>query len=554
MSETSVGTVTGRALSRELGLMLTSIRREHDRLAKRGRDLPSGADWLLDNWYLIEREGKLAASELRGAGRLRASGGSAVIVSACSALVRESSGSVTAERAARYLAEFQRELPLTMRELGLFAPALRFALTAEICAAVADDFDAGTLANCISSLRLFATLDLTKLLEGADMVEAALRRDPAGVYPRMDERSRAAYRERVRILAKKRGMEELELAEAVVRECGESGHVGALLEPKSGTGRGYALAQVLPSFIISAFLGLFFRSLPLFLLALPAIWEMAKAVCDFVLLRALRPRLMPRLELDDGVPAEGRCICVSSLLSGPDSGAELARRIEEFALASRDCGKNLMFGLLADLPEAKERSLPGDGESSEAAARAVEALNDRYGGGFFLFCRRRTLRERDGVWAGFERKRGALLSLARLLRGDAGGLNILAGDPALLRGTKYILTLDADTRLLPGSARELIGAMLHPMNAPVFDKNRVVVSGHGLIHPRMDVELPSAVKTPFSRVMAGAGGTDPYGASCGEVWTSQTAAALPERASWMWTPCCAAAPTCRRISFSPTTP
>lgn len=131
---------------------------------------------------------------------------------------------------------------------------------------------------------------------------------------------------------------------------------------------------------------------------------------------------MPRLELDDGVPAEGRCICVvSSLLSGPDSGAELARRIEEFALASRDCGKNLMFGLLADLPEAKERSLPGDSEACEAAARAVEELNDKYGGGFFLFCRRRTLRERDGVWAGFERKRGALLSLARLLRGDAGG-------------------------------------------------------------------------------------------------------------------------------------
>ena len=80
MSETSSGTVTGRALSREMARSLAAIRREHDRLARRGRDLPPGADWLLDNWYLIEREGKLAASELRGAGRLRASDGSAVIV------------------------------------------------------------------------------------------------------------------------------------------------------------------------------------------------------------------------------------------------------------------------------------------------------------------------------------------------------------------------------------------------------------------------------------------------------------------------------------------
>ena len=68
MSETSSGTVTGRALSREMARSLAAIRREHDRLARRGRDLPPGADWLLDNWYLIEREGKLAASELRGAG------------------------------------------------------------------------------------------------------------------------------------------------------------------------------------------------------------------------------------------------------------------------------------------------------------------------------------------------------------------------------------------------------------------------------------------------------------------------------------------------------
>lgn len=523
MSETSGGAVTGRALSRELGRLLSAIRREHDRLVKKGRELPPGADWLLDNWYLIEREGKLAASELRGAGRLRASCGGAVISSACEALVRECSGEVTAERAARFLADFQRELPLTMRELGLFAPALRLALISGIASAVSGDFDAGLLSRCISSLRLFATLDLTKLLEGADMVEAALRRDPAGVYPQMDERSRAACRERVRILAKKRGMEEPALAAELVENCGEGG-VCALLAPGVRSGRGYALVQVLSSLIISGLLGFYFGSLALFLLSLPLFWELAKSVCDFVLLRCLPPRLPLRLELASGVPAEGRCLCVvSSLLSGPDSGPELARRLEEFALASRDCGKNLMFGLLADLPEARERSLPGDGPACEAASKAVEELNDKYGGGFFLFCRRRTLRERDGVWSGFERKRGALLSLARLLRGDAGGLSVLAGDPALLRGTKYILTLDADTRLLPGAARELVGAMLHPLNRPVFDKSRrVVVSGHGLMHPRMGVELSSAVKTPFSRVMAGAGGTDPYGGSCGEVWMDLT--------------------------------
>lgn len=92
-----------------------------------------------------------------------------------------------------------------MRELGLFAPCLRLALVEDIAASLSGGPDPEPLSACINSLRLFATLDLTQLLEGADLVEAALRRDPAGVYPQMDERSRAYYRERLRLLAKKRG-------------------------------------------------------------------------------------------------------------------------------------------------------------------------------------------------------------------------------------------------------------------------------------------------------------------------------------------------------------
>ena len=114
-------------------------------------------------------------------------------------------------------------------------------------------------------------------------------------------------------------------------------------------GRGYALAPLRPALMLSAGLAVYFRSPPLFFPARAALWELSKAVCDFVLLRVLPPRLIPRLELAGGVPDEGRCICVvSSLLSGEDSWPELALRLEEFSLPSRDCGWNLAFGLLAD--------------------------------------------------------------------------------------------------------------------------------------------------------------------------------------------------------------
>ena len=75
----------------------------------------------------------------------------------------------------------------------------------------------------------------------------------------------------------------------------------------------------------------------------------------------------------------------------------------------------------------------------------------------------------------------------------------MVGDRAALPGTPYLLTLDSDTQLYPGAAGELIGTMLHPLNRPVLDEKRgVVTRGHGLIHPLIDTELESAAATDFA--------------------------------------------------------
>ena len=152
----------------------------------------------------------------------------------------------------------------------------------------------------------------------------------------------------------------------------------------------------------------------------------------------------------------------------------------------------------------------------DAARAGIEALNARYGGGFYLFTRPRSF---DGErWTGWERKRGALLELARLCRGEESSLTV-TGDRDALAGTRYLLTLDSDTRLYPGAAGELIGAMLHPLNRPRLDERTgVVIGGHGVLQPRMDTELQSATATDFALIFAGPGGSDPYGGLCGELY------------------------------------
>jgi hypothetical protein len=106
-----------------------------------------------------------------------------------------------------------------------------------------------------------------------------------------------------------------------------------------------------------------------------------------------------------------------------------------------------------------------------------------------------------------------------LLRGKQSALCVATGDKAALSGTELLITLDSDTVLTPGSARMMAGAMLHPLNHPLIDpKRKVVVRGHGVLAPRMAVDLEAAGKSVFSRVFAGQGGLDPYSGAAGEVY------------------------------------
>jgi cyclic beta-1,2-glucan synthetase len=66
---------------------------------------------------------------------------------------------------------------------------------------------------------------------------------------------------------------------------------------------------------------------------------------------------------------------------------------------------------------------------------------------------------------GWERKRGKLHELNQLLRGSSNTTFIpIAGRmPEASPGIRYVITLDADTRLPRGAAGRLVGTMAHPL-------------------------------------------------------------------------------------------
>ncbi|MDD6158744.1 MAG: glucoamylase family protein [bacterium] len=520
------GRLPGRRMEREVRRAWATLERRHDAMEQ--HSAPEGADrWLWDNYYFLQRCVLSTGKSFRRAA-LRGDGKKWLLLTLTEELVSESGGALTEDYCRAFLRGFRKKIVLSEAELRLFPAAVR----ASLLFALSSLYRGGSareqsVAALLRSLRLVDTGALSTVAEEESLTESILRQDPAGVYGGMDRESRAEYRRQVEKLAKKRGIPEFRYAEMVLRQCRESTeepqkHVGWQLfhDERCPSGGGYIAANVLLTLFFTLLGGFLLRSVAAAPLLLLPVSEIVKQLTDLLLGRLTPPRRLLRMELRRGVPEEGRTICVLSvLLNDGDEAEKAAERLEEFRLANRDCGDNLLFGLLCDLPGSVEEEREGDRALLCRAAAVLEEVNRRWGGGFYLLTRKRRYNRMDDRYEGWERKRGALMSLAALLCGEKSELICPVGDTDALRKCRFILTLDADSRPTPGSIRPLIGAMLHPLNRCVVDAQRkLVLSGHGVIQPRIAVELQSSTRSDLARLFSGQGGICTYGGCTGNLY------------------------------------
>ena len=123
---------------------------------------------------------------------------------------------------------------------------------------------------------------------------------------------------------------------------------------------------------------------------------------------------------------------------------------------------------------------------------------------------------------GWERKRGKLHELNRLLRGalDTSFIPLDGRLPAVPPAVRYVVTLDADTRLPRDTVRRLVGKMAHPLNAPHLDpQSGRVTDGYAILQPRIASSLPLGYAgSRYQRLVSGAGGIDPYASAVSDVY------------------------------------
>jgi cyclic beta-1,2-glucan synthetase len=400
-------------------------------------------------------------------------------------------------------------------------------------------------------------MDWRTFVETMSVVEHALCDDPARVYGQMEFATRDLYRHAVEKIAKSSPLSEHEVARAATRLAEESSashvndnrakHVGfylidegrAVLETLAGASLPFAEAarkavHRFPSLfyfgtmtMITVILtGCLFAEAYSKELRGPFLWlvgiisllaasQLAIALVNWLTTRLVAPRALPRMDFSKGIPPDSSVIViVPNMLTSAENVEHLMDALEVRFLANR--GDNVFFGLLTDLRDAGEEKLPGDEALLSLAQQRIDELNGQYGdadgGTFFLFHRPRVWNPDEGIWMGYERKRGKLAALNRLLRGGPGtDFSLIAGDLKVLSGIRYVITLDTDTQLPRDAARELVGAMAHPLNRPLYDEKRQrICAGYGILQPRVAVSLPGANRSRYARMWGSDAGIDPY--------------------------------------------
>ena len=469
---------------------------------------------------------------------------------------------------------FEETTPLEFHEIGSLVPALKLLLIeriAELGTAYLDDIDHPPAESVVPLIRNYQHVtqaswkdDLESLIPFDDI----LLQDPAGAYGLMDFDSRNSYRERVSQIARRSDLTEVEVAKealALARKARKRGsedpriaeresHIGYYLVSdgvktlcqRVGHNAGfkerfrsylhahpdeYLLVGIalLTFVIVTGVLWILMpRDTPLqnillsmFIILVPSS-QAAVQLMNYLTTNLLRPTSLPKLDFaTQGVHANClTLVAIPTLLLNEKQVRHLIDELEVRYLGNHD--PNIHFAIVSDLPDSPHPA-PEENELVQLCSTLITELNERYSakreGTFFHLHRHRVYNPREKGWMGWERKRGKLLDLNQLLRGQFDSFPVKIGDLPILRKVRFVITLDSDTELPRGSAHRMIGALAHPLNQAIIDPEKnIVVAGYGILQPRVDISVQCTTRSRLAAIFAGETGLDPYTRAISDVY------------------------------------
>ena len=420
-----------------------------------------------------------------------------------------------------------------------------------------------SMANSIKSIKELLRMDFLEIFEKINGVEKILKNDPAGIYSKMDYKTKEYYRVNIKELSQKTKISEIYIANKLL-QIAEKGntlkekHVGYYLIDK---GREKLLEElqvkenkiknkeklyissiwiitILLTLIVSVSVYISSKNLLLsiilgILLILP-FEQISVQIINYILGKVVKPKLVPKMDMqENGVPEESSTfVVIPTIIKSKEKVQELMKKLEVYYLANKS--ENIYFALLGDCSSGENKEELFDIEVMEEGIKQAKKLNEKYPNKegeipkFTFIYRKRFWNGKEECYLGWERKRGLLNQFNEYILGNEENVfrvNTLedwkkeAGKDRKIKDIKYVITLDSDTELVLNTGLELIGAMSHVLNTPVLSQKRdVVIDGHALIQPRVGINLDSSRKTKFTKIFAGNGGTDLYANAISDIY------------------------------------
>ncbi len=436
-----------------------------------------------------------------------------------------------------------------------------------------------SIQNAVITLRESSETDWADFVEECSIVDQILRLDPYGAYSKMDFETRDRYRRVVERLSRYSEWSETDVAEQVLILAEDQGrfneeseedidllvnrasikeHIGYYLVGEGykefASELGYRMRfrerlqrrlekqpiwyilsiifstialMVILWFVTDAFSESIFIATSVLLVSLfPALDLSVSAVNRFFAF-LLPPRKLNKMDIRDRIPDMARTlVVVPTMFSSADDVRDQLNRLEIRSLANPHPG--LQFALLSDFKDSENETEPNDQEILNAARETISELNEKYsssyGDKFFVLHRHRLWNEAEGVWMGWERKRGKLEEFNMLLcdPDSQTTYSFVAGkfrESIEREKVNYVITLDSDTKLPPDSAIKLIRTISHPLNRAFFNQEKKrITSGYAIIQPRISIPPSSAQKTWFSKIFSGNVGLDPYSTAVSDIY------------------------------------
>ncbi|MCH8534813.1 MAG: glycosyltransferase 36 [Flavobacteriaceae bacterium] len=430
--------------------------------------------------------------------------------------------------------------------------------------------------NAVISLREIAATDWSDFVEESSVIESLLKQDPSGHYTEMDFQTRDSYRRTVERLSRysiytetEVGNFALELAKAQSDNKDKNSikqHVGYYLVAEGYNELIDKIRYNIPfreriHRALETYFPLYLLLISLFTLSLLGVLCLATGVFSYtlpwiiaVMLIAffpaldlsittihrffsffLPPRILPKMNYKEKIPQNSRTlVVVPTIFTTSKDALRQIDAMEIHYLANSE--DSLQFALLSDFTDANKKHIKVDEVILKTAEKAINQLNTKYpscyGDRFFMLHRERLWNPSENTWMGWERKRGKLEELNNLIcnPNSVSSYCWLAGN--FLNSIKttpvqFVITLDADTKLPPGSAKKLISTIAHPLNRAFYDLSKErITNGYSIIQPRISFSPESANKTWFAKIFSGNVGIDPYSAAVSDIYQDLTGEAI----------------------------